>query len=85
MNPKFDRQTICVTPKDPVVEVNEKNWPILKNEEFYIVNGQHSVMVAKALLEDDEWKNPLKETIRYWKAFIVHSKDSNKLIAILLS
>ena len=39
-------------------------------------------MVAKALPEDDEWKNPLKETIRYWKAFVVHSKDSNQLIAI---
>ena len=81
-NPKFDRQTICVTPKDHVVEVNEKNWPILRNGEFYIVDGQHSVMAAKALLEDDEWKSPLKETIRYWKAFVVHSKDSNQLIAI---
>ena len=81
-NPKFDRQTICVTPKDPVVEVNEQNWPILKDGEFYIVDGQHSVMAAKALLEDDEWKSPLKETIRYWKAFVVYSKDSNQLIAI---
>ena len=81
-NPKFDRQTNYVTPKDPVVEVNKQNWPILKDGEFYIVDGQHSVMAAKTLLEDDEWNSPLKETIRYWKAFIVYSKDSNQLIAI---
>ena len=81
-NPKFDRQTICVTPKDPVVEVTEKNWPILKEGEFYIVDGQHSVMAAKALLANDEWRSPLKEAIRYWKAFVVHSKDMNQLIAI---
>jgi hypothetical protein len=81
-NPKFDRQTICVTPKDPAVEVNERNWPTLKEGEFYIVDGQHSVMAAKALLENDEWKSPWKEAIRYWKAFVVHSKDSNQLIAI---
>ena len=53
-NPKFDRQTICVTPKDPVVEVIAKNWPILKDKEFYIVDGQHIVMAAKNLLEDDK-------------------------------
>ena len=39
-------------------------------------------MAAKTLLEDNEWKSPLNETIRHWKAFVVHSKDSNQLIAI---
>ena len=63
-NPKFDRQTICVIPKDHVVEVTEKNWPILKDEDFCIVKGQHSVMAAKTFLEDEEWKNPLKEIIQ---------------------
>ncbi len=81
-NPKFDRQTICVTPKDPVVDVTEENWPILREGEFYIVDGQHSVEAAKALLANDEWKSPLKEAIRYWKAFVVYSTDSNQLIAI---
>jgi hypothetical protein len=62
-NPKADRQTICVIPKDPVVEVTKENWPILKRGEFYIVDGQHSVEAAKTLLADDNWKNPLKPTI----------------------
>ena len=53
-NPKFDRQTIFVTPKDHVVAVTEENWPILRNGEFYIVDGQHCVLAAKALLENDE-------------------------------
>ena len=43
---------------------------------------QHSVEAAKALLENDEWKSPLKETIRYWKAFVVYSTASNQLIVI---
>jgi hypothetical protein len=81
-NPKADRQTICVTPKDPIVEVTEENWPILRKGEFYIVDGQHSVEAAKALLADDNWKSPLKPTIRYWKALLVHSEDSNQLISI---
>ena len=81
-NPKFDRQTICVMPKDPVVAVKEENWPILKEGEFYIVDGQHSVEAAKTLLKNDEWKSPLKESIRFWKAFVVYSTDSNQLIAI---
>lgn len=81
-NPKFDRQTICVMPKDPVVEVTEENWPILREGEFYIVDGQHSIAAARALLENDEWKSPIKDTIRFWKAFVVYSTDSNQLIAI---
>ena len=81
-NPKFDRQTICVMPKDPVVAVKEENWPILKEGEFYIVDGQHNVEAAKTLLKNDEWKSPLKESIRFWKAFVVYSTDSNQLIAI---
>jgi hypothetical protein len=75
-------QTICVTPKELVVEVTTQNWPILKDEKLYIIDRQHSVMAAKTLLEDQSWKNPLKETIRYRKAFVVHSNDSNQLIVI---
>jgi hypothetical protein len=81
-NPKADRQTICVTPKDPVVEVTTKNWPILRLGEFYIVDGQHSVEAAKALLADENWKSPLKPTIQAWKTLVVHSEDFNQLIAI---
>ena len=84
-NPKFDRQTIYMTPKDPMVEVIKKNWPTLKEGEFYIVDSQHSVMAAKTLLENDEWKSHLKDAIRYRKAFVVYSKDSNHLIAISAS
>ena len=53
-NLKFDIQTICVTPKDPVVKVTKKNWPTFKEGECYIVDGQHSVMAAKTLFETDE-------------------------------
>ena len=81
-NPKADRQTICVTPKDPIVEVTEENWPIIRQGEFYIVDGQHSVEAAKALLANNNWKSPLKPTIRYWKALLVHSDDYNQLITI---
>ena len=62
--------------------VTEENWPILREGEFYIVDGQHNVLAAKSLLENDEWKSPLKEKIRFWKAFVVYSADSNQLIAI---
>jgi hypothetical protein len=81
-NPKTNRQTICVTPKDPIMEVTEENWPILRKGKFYIVDGQHSVEAAKTLLAYDNWKSPLKPTIRYWKSLLVHSEDYNQLIAI---
>jgi hypothetical protein len=52
-----------VTPKDPIVEVTEENWPIIRQGEFYIMDSQLSVEAAKALLADDNWKSPLKPTI----------------------
>ena len=77
-NPKFNMQTICVIMKDPVVDVTEENWPILQEREFYIVDDEHSVLAIKAPPVNDKKKNPLKETIRFWKAFVVHSRDSNQ-------
>ena len=59
------RQTNDLCDTQGSVEVIEKNWPILKEREFYIVDGQHSLMAVKALSANDEWKNPLKEAIRY--------------------
>lgn len=81
-NPTFDMQTICMTPNDTVVDVTQKNWPILKEWDFYIINGQLNVMAVKILLKNDEWRNPLKKTNRYWRTFVMYSKDSNLLITI---
>ena len=36
----------------------------------------------RKLLENDKWKNPLKEKIRFWKAFVIYLTDSNQLIVI---
>ena len=52
-NPKGDRQTICVTPKDPKLPVTRENWEEIKKGEFYIIDGQHSVAAAKILLNTD--------------------------------
>lgn len=81
-NPKGDRQTICVTPKDPKVPVTKENWEEIRKGEFYIIDGQHSVEASKLLLKTDAWNSPLKSAFRYWKSFIVYSDNTNTLTYI---
>ena len=81
-NPKGDRQTICVTPKDPRLPITLENWEEIKKGDFYIIDGQHSVAAAKMLLKTDAWKSPLKKDLRYWKSFIVHSENPTTLTYI---
>ena len=81
-NPKGNCQTICVTPKDPVLPVTKENWEEIKKGDFYIIDGQHSVAAAKILLKTDAWKSPLKKDLRYWKSFIVYIDNTNTLTYI---
>lgn len=81
-NPKGDRQTICVTPKDPQLPVTKENWEEIRKGDFYVIDGQHSVAAAKILLKTDAWKSPLKKDLRYWKSFIVYSENMNTLTYI---
>lgn len=79
---KGDRQTICVTPKDLVLPVTKDNWEEIRKGEFYIIDGQYNVFAAKILLVTNAWKNPLKQNLRCWKAFVVYSDNTNTLVYI---
>lgn len=81
-NPKRDRQTICVTPKDLIVPTTIEKWEEIKKEDFYVIHGQHNVAATKILLKTDAQKKPLKIDLKYWKSFIVYSDNPTTLTYI---
>ena len=78
-NVKWDRQTVCVMPKGFKTRPTERDWPLIQNGEFYIIDGQHSLEASQIILKDDNFQHELKGDLRYWKAFLVWSDDWDKL------
>ena len=78
-NVKWDRQTVCVMPKDLTSRPTERDWPKIQNGEFWIIDGQHSLEASQIILKDKNFQHELKEDLRYWKAFLVWSDDWEKL------
>ena len=81
MPDKSTRQTLCVMP----VGFNEKptEWKDIKNSKFYIINGQHSVVASKWMMDDaNKVDNEEREHFRKWKCFLVWSNDPEKLQTI---
>ena len=78
-NVKWDRQTVCVMPKGWKTRPTERDWPLIQNGEFYIIDGQHSLEASQIILKDDNFQHELKADLRYWKAFLVWSEDWDKL------
>jgi hypothetical protein len=57
-----------------------KSWDEIKDRQFYAINGQHTAVAARRMIEDPlcTWK----DEVRYWDALIVWSADNADLKAI---
>ena len=74
-------QTLCVMPKNRTKKPS--SWEEIKDGDFYIINGQHSVATSRLITQvgnraDDDVKNDF----RMWSCFIVWSSDAEILRSI---
>ena len=75
------RQTLCVMPTNR----NSKptSWEEIKDGEFYIINGQHSVAASRLITQvDSRAEEDMKSDFRVWSCFIVWSSDPEILQSI---
>ena len=75
------RQTLCVMPTNRTKKPT--SWEEIKDSDFYIINGQHSVAASRLITQvgsgaDDDVKNDF----RVWSCFIVWSSDAEILQSI---
>ena len=78
---KSTKQMLCVIP----IGLREKpiDWEEIKDRNFYIINGQHSVEASKFIFDDTNNVDPEeREHFRKWNCFIVWSEDAEKLRCI---
>ena len=75
------QQTLCVMPTNRTEKPT--SWEEIKDGDFYITNGQHSVVASRLITQvgsgaDDDIKNDF----RMWSYFIVWSSDAEILLSI---
>ena len=75
------RQMLCVMPTDRTEK--PMSWEEIKDGDFYIINGQHSVAASRLITQvgsgvDEDVKNDF----RVWSCFIVWSSDAEILWSI---
>ena len=75
MPDRSQKQMLCVMPDLKNKPRDEKD---LKDCEFWIINGQHSVAASKSLIEENATENLCKD-FKKWNAFVVWTKDTDKL------
>ena len=78
---KTTKQTLCVM---PVMKKNNRrqpeSWDEVKDGQFYIINGQHSVAASKMMMEEGSGvSEEVRNHFRTWNCFIVWSLDAEKL------
>ena len=78
---KTTKQTLCVM---PVMNKNNRrqpeSWDEVKDRQFYIINGQHSVAASKMKMEEGSGvSEEVRNHFRTWNCFIVWSLDVEKL------
>ena len=57
-----------------------KSWDEVKDRQFYIINGQHSVEASKMMMEEGNGvSEEVRNHFRTWNCFIVWSLDAEKL------
>ncbi|KAG0556428.1 hypothetical protein KC19_11G053000, partial [Ceratodon purpureus] len=75
MPDRGQKQTLCLMPDTKARPQQESD---LEGCEFHIINGQHSVAASKSLIEDNASEELLRD-FRRWDAYIVWTKDHDKL------
>ena len=78
---KTMKQILCMM---PVMKKNNRrqpeSWDEVKDEQFYIINGQHSVAASKMMMEEgSDVSEEVRNHFRTWNCFIVWSLDAEKL------
>ena len=78
---KDDRQTIVVMPQGLKTMPTAEMWPQIKDGDFWLIDGQHSVEAAKKIQLRTDWADPnnLKEKLKCWKALVVWSDNETIL------
>jgi hypothetical protein len=75
------RQTLCVMPTKRTTKPT--SWDEIKDGEFCIINGQHSVAASKSIVNDNnDVDEDVKNDFRVWSCFVVWSTDEEILRAI---
>ena len=69
----FVKQTLCVMPD---TEENPTDWEQIKDEKFFIINGQHNV-AASQKIKDTDLPEKIVQPFLNWNCFIIWSKDKN--------
>ena len=78
---RMTRQTICVMPAKTTTKPS--SWDDIKDDDFWIINGQHSVAASKLITDDGSGvEEDVKKDFRVWSCFIVWSKDPEVLRSI---
>ena len=75
------RQMLCVIPKDRISKPT--SWEEIKDVEFYIINGQFSVVANKKITKAESGiDDDVKRDFHDWSYFIVWSSESEILRSI---
>ena len=75
------RQTLCVMPTNRTEKPT--SWEEIKDGNFYIINGQHSVAASRLITQVDSGADEdVKNDFRMWICFIVWSSDAEILRTI---
>nr|PNR49410.1 hypothetical protein PHYPA_011306 [Physcomitrium patens] len=75
------RQTLCVMPTNRTSKPT--TWEEIKEGEFFVINGQHSVAANKVITDESNVvDDDVKSDFRVWSCFIVWSSDPEILRSI---
>jgi hypothetical protein len=75
------RQIVCLTPvnkKNQLLIKKPQKWDEIKENNFMIINGQHSITASKEL-QISGCGEKRKNELKHWNALIVWSLDHTKL------
>jgi hypothetical protein len=75
------RQQVCLILMDANGDMlfqKPKDWNLIKNRKFMIINGQHSI-IALQELQIGGYREEQREALARWDAYIVWSKEPKKL------
>ena len=75
------RQTLCMMPTNRTLKPT--SWEEIKDGEFYIINGQHSVVASRLIMQVGSGVDEdVKSDFRVWSCFIVWSSSPEILRSI---
>jgi hypothetical protein len=77
MPDKDKKLTLCAIPKD--LTRKPRSWEDIKDGEFYMINGQHSVEASKLMRTRPDISEKVVKKFEKWECFIVWNDDKSIL------